>query len=305
MTPACARSGVWGLNLATGELRPFPCGSPRHDVCAPQWARRLRNRVTPLFVRAATVFDGARLPDGSRSRLMKFGTLTLPPEVEANEPSFSTIEADAVAWRRFRSLMKEADAAALGANVLLWKREVGERGGRLHRHLVVLTHLPNRVLWRLARRSGYGLSKFKLVRSGAMAARYVGKYVAKPDLNLSAWPARTRWAQTKIRRPPRVYRGRWLSVRVPRFASERAVLSRVDALLRRRAGSPVGVCPQGDPWSPLEDGAWAPIPPPRGSPPRSTRFGGLPRNPRPVRTRNIMFTRSMSGDTPRRRRLND
>jgi hypothetical protein len=65
---------------------------------------------------------------------------------------------------------------------LLWKREVGELGQRrLHRHLVLVTHLSNRKLVKLARRAGYGLIvNFKLVHSGAMAARHVGKYVAKP-----------------------------------------------------------------------------------------------------------------------------
>jgi hypothetical protein len=56
---------------------------------------------------------------------------------------------------------------------------------------VLVTHLSHRALWNLARRAGYGLSKFKSVRSGAMAARYVAKYVAKPDAGLAAWPSRT------------------------------------------------------------------------------------------------------------------
>lgn len=274
----CSRSGVWGLSLDTGELRPFPCGSPRHDVCAPAWAAQLRRRVTPFVARAGECFRGA-LYDGQRGRTMKFGTLTLPAEVQADKPSPVTVEADSVAWRRFRRLVKKADAAALGANVLLWKREVGERGGRLHRHFVLLTHLSNRMLWRLARRSGYGLSKFKLVRSGAMAARYVGKYVAKPDVNLAAWPSHTRWAQTKLRLPRRE-RERWLVERMPRFASDRAVLSRFDARIARELHRYDGVCPHGEVWSPLEDGAWAPRPPPRGSPPRLTRFGKLPKTPR-------------------------
>lgn len=190
----CARSGVWGLSLATGELRQFSCSSPRCEACAPEWARKLQKRVSPFLARAGEVFRGA--PD----RTMKFGTLTLPADVEAGKPSHATVEADAVAWRRFRRLLKQADGAELGAHVLLWKREVGGRGDRrLHRHLVLVTHLSHRVLWRLARRAGYGLSKFKRVRSGAMAARYVGKYVAKPDAGLAAWPSRTRWAQSWIK----------------------------------------------------------------------------------------------------------
>jgi hypothetical protein len=125
-------------------------------------------------VRAADVFRGGR------DRAMKFGTLTLPSEVDAGTPSHATVEADRVAWRRFRRFVCAADAyagEALGANFLLWKCEVGERGQRrLHRHLVLLTHLSNRKLVKLARRAGYGLVvNFKLVRSGAMAARYISK----------------------------------------------------------------------------------------------------------------------------------
>jgi hypothetical protein len=194
---------------------------------------------------------------------MKFGTLTLPADIEAGKPSHAAVESDAAAWRRFRRFLRKADGADLGALVLLWKREVGGRGERrLHRHLVLVTHLSHRVLWRLARRAGYGLSKFKLVRSGAMAARYVGKYVAKPDAGLAAWPSRTRWAQTWIKARRRTA-GEWLVERFPRLTTERAVLSRFDALLRwLDAPSPAGVATDGEVWSPEPDGAWAPRPPP-------------------------------------------
>lgn len=135
-----------------------------------------------------------------------------------------------------------------------------QRGGRLHRHLVLVTHLSNRILCRLAQRAGYGrIVKFKLVRSGAMAARYVGKYVAKADTGLAAWPSRTRWAQTSIK--VRRNAGRWLVERFPHLTSERAVLARFDARLAWPV--PTGVATHGEVWSPLEDGAWAPRPPPR------------------------------------------
>jgi hypothetical protein len=265
----CARPpGVWGLSLDTGELRQFACGSPRCEACAPEWARRLQRRVTPFLTRAGAVFRGAVLPDGARDRMMKFGTLTLPPEIDAGKPSLSTVEADAVAWRRLRHLLKRADGAELGAHVLLWKREVGGRGEhRLHRHLVLVTHLPHRVLCRLARRAGYGLSKFKLVDSGAMAARYVGKYVAKPDAGLAAWPSRTRWAQSWIKPARRQTKhGHWLVDRFPRFATERAVRECFELMLARREREQqrgCGFSPHGEVWSPEPDGAWAPRPPPR------------------------------------------
>ena len=207
---------------------------------------------------------------------MKFGTLTLPPEIDAGKPSLSTVEADAVAWRRFRRLLKQADGAELGALVLLWKREVGGSGEhRLHRHLVLVTHLSHRVLYRLARRAGYGLSKFKLVNSGAMAARYVGKYVAKPDAGLAAWPSRTRWAQTWIKPARReTARERWLVDRFPRFATAGAVRACFDAQLARAVVTD-GVAPHGKAWSPEPDGAWAPRPPPRCAPKRLSPFRQL------------------------------
>ena len=210
---------------------------------------------------------------------MKFGTLTLPADVDAGTPSLVTVEADRVAWRRFRRFVCAADAygaEALAADVLLWKREVGERGQRrLHRHLVLVTHLSNRKLVKLARRAGYGLVvNFKLVRSGAMASRYVSKYVAKPGAGLSAWPAHTRWAHTWIKpaRRREGARSRWLVDRFPRFATARAVLACFDARLAR-AHVADGVATHGEVWSPLEDGAWAPRPTLRWTPARLSTFG--------------------------------
>jgi len=261
----CARSGVWGFSIVSGEVRQFPCGSPRCDACAPQWARRLQRRITPFLAQAGEVFRRVALPGGARDRTMKFGTLTLPPEIDAGKPSLSTVEADAVAWRRLRRLLKQADGADLGAHVLLWKREVGGRGEhRLHRHLVLVTHLSHRVLYRLARRAGYGLSKFKLVRSGAMAARYVSKYVAKPDVGLSAWPARTRWAQSWIKARRRTERGGWLVDKFPRFATARAVRECFELILARRERGKhreLGYSPHAAVWSPELGGAWVRPPP--------------------------------------------
>lgn len=227
-------------------------------------------------MRAADVFRGG--PD----RAMKFGTLTLPSEIDAGIPSQATVEADRVAWRRFRRYVRAADPYAeeiLGAHFLLWKREVGERGQRrLHRHLVLVTHLANRKLVKLARRAGYGLVvNFKLVRSGAMASRYVSKYVAKPGAGLSAWPAHTRWAHTWIKPARREgTRPRWLVDRFPRFATARSVMACFDARLAR-AHVPDGIATHGEVWSPLEDNAWAPRPPSRGSPGRLSTFGRVPR----------------------------
>jgi hypothetical protein len=266
------------LSLDTGELRQFACGSPRCEACAPEWARRLRRRVTPFLTRAGAGFCGTLLPDGARDRAMKFGTVTLPPEIDAGKPSLSTVEADAVAWRRLRRLLKQADGAELGAHVLLWKREVGGRGEhRLHRHLLLVTHLSHRVLCRLARRAGYGLSKFRLVRSGAMAARYVGKYVAKPDAGLAAWPSRTRWAQPWIKPARRAQtEHRWLVDRFPRFATARAVRECFELMLaRREREKQYGRSSPGEVWSPEEDRAWAPRPPPHGAPQRSSTCGAI------------------------------
>jgi hypothetical protein len=212
-------------------------------------------------VRAADVFHGGD------DRAMKFGTLTLPSEVDAGIPSQATVEADRVAWRRFRRHVRAADSYAeevLGAHFLLWKREVGEHGQRrLHRHLLLVTHLSNRKLVKLARRAGYGLVvNFKLVRSGAMAARYVSKYVAKAGAGLSAWPAHTRWAHTWIKPSRREGpRPRWLVDRFPKFATARAVLACLDARLAR-ASAPDGVAPRGEVLSPSEaDDAWVARPP--------------------------------------------
>jgi len=114
---------------------------------------------------------------------------------------------------------------------------------------------------------------FKLATGGALS-NYLAKYVAKPGVGLDAWPSRTRWAQTIIAKVPRqVPRGTpeprgWLVERFPRFATEQAVLMCFDARLVRQAPTPDGVATHGEVWSPLEDGAWAPRPPPHGAPPR-------------------------------------
>ena len=126
---------------------------------------------------------------------LKFGTLTLPPEIDAGRPCLSVVEADTVAWRRFRRHFATADPRG---RVFVWKREVGPRGGRLHRHLAIVTRLPHRALKRLAWRAGYGrVVNFKLATGGALS-NYLAKYVAKPGVGLDAWPSRTRWAQTII-----------------------------------------------------------------------------------------------------------
>lgn len=156
----CARpSGVWGLSRDTGELRQFSCGSPRCEACAPRWGRMLRARlarVLPQMVRPAW-----------RGTPLKFGTFTLPPEIDAGRPSLSVVEADSVACRRFRRFFSAADPQS---RVFVWKREVGTRGARrLHRHVAIVTRLSNIALKRLAWRAGYGrVVNFKL----ATAARY-------------------------------------------------------------------------------------------------------------------------------------
>ena len=94
------------------------------------------------------------------------------------------------------------------------------------------------------------MANFKRAIGGALSS-CLAKYVAKPGVGLDAWPARTRWAQTIIavvpRQVPRVTpesRG-WLVSRVSRFASQRTVLARFDALIRRLdAPPPAGVANQ-------------------------------------------------------------
>lgn len=256
---ACARpSGVWGFSLETGELRPFACGSPRCEACAPLWGRRLRARLAPVLPK---MVDWWRF-----GQALKFGTLTLPPSINAAVASLSVVAAEAAIWRRWKQLLRRADR---GSRVFVWKREVGSQGGRLHRHFAVVTKLSNRALKRLASRAGAGrVVNFKRASGGALS-HYLAKYVAKPDAGLAAWPSRTRWAQTIIpaRCPGAPPRGsRWLVHRFRRVTPERAVLAWFDARLARRES--VGVVTHGEVWSPLEDGAWAQRPPARGSPPR-------------------------------------
>jgi len=73
--------------------------------------------------------------------------------------------------------------------------------------------------------------------------------------------------------------------RVLRF--KRATTERtMRACFNKRLASPAdGVAPHGEVWSLVEDGAWAPRPPPRGSPARLSTFGrvlrGRTRGPLP------------------------
>ncbi len=215
---------------------------------------------------------------------LKFGTFTLPPEIDAGRPSLSVVEAESVAWRRFKRFFSAADPQG---RVFVWKREVGTRGARrLHRHVALVTRLSNIALKRLAWRAGYGrVVNFKRATGGALS-NYLAKYMAKPGVGLDAWPSRTRWAQTIIAKVPRqVPRGTpeprgWLVDRFPRFATEHAVRACFDLQIARREREvkrESGHAPHDEVWPPLEDGAWAPRPPPRGWPPRLSRFGRISR----------------------------
>ena len=151
---------MWGLSLDTGEVRPFACGSPRCEACAPRWGRMLRARlarVLPQMVGPAW-----------RGTPLKFGTFTLPPEIDAGRPSHYVVETESVAWRR---LMRFCSAADPRGRVFVWKREVGARGGRrLHRHVALVTRLSNIALKRLAWRAGYGrVVNFKRATGGALS----------------------------------------------------------------------------------------------------------------------------------------
>lgn len=248
---------MWGFSFETGELKPFACGSPRCEACAPGWGRKLKARLAPVLVKMVDWWKFGQA--------LKFGTLTLPGEFDATAPSFSTVATEGQVWRQFKRLLKRADP---GSRVFVWKREIGFFG-RLHRHFALVTKVSNRALHRLALRAGAGrVVNFKRASGGGLA-RYLAKYMAKPGAGLAAWPSRTRWAQTIIPArtpgaPPRG--GRWLVHRFRRVTPERAVLAWFDARLAARES--VGVVTHGEVWSPLEDGAWAPRPPPRGSPPR-------------------------------------
>jgi len=207
---------------------------------------------------------------------LKFGTFTLPPEIDATSASLSTVATEAAIWRRFKQGLRRADR---GSRVWVWKREVGPYGGRLHRHFALVSKLSNRALNRLAWRAGAGrVVNFKRATAGALSG-YLAKYIAKPGAGLDAWPSRTRWAQTIIPEhwphQPRKG-GSWVVHRFRRLTSERSVLAWFDAWLTRPACAPDGVAPHGEVWSPLEDNAWAPRPPPRGSPYRP----GFHRQPR-------------------------
>lgn len=178
------------------------------------------------------------------------------------------MEADAVAWRRFTRYFAKADPRG---RVFVWKRETGLRGGRLHRHIAIVTSLSNRVLKRLTWRAGFGrVANFKHATKSELS-RYLAKYVAKPGVALQAWPSRTRWAQTIIAKVPRqVPRGTpeprgWLVDRFPRLANDRVVRACFELEIagrERDAQREPGHAPHGEVWSPEEDGAWAPRPPP-------------------------------------------
>jgi hypothetical protein len=209
---------------------------------------------------------------------LKFCTLTLPPDIDAACASLSTVAAEAAIWRRFKQGLRRADR---GSRVWVWKREVGSRGGRLHRHFALVSKLSNRALNRLAWRAGAGrVVNFKRATAGALSG-YLAKYIAKPGAGLDAWPSRTRWAQTIIpaRWPHQLPKGGpWLVDKFPRFATAQAVRVCFDAYLSRAPNvSADGVAPHGEVWSPLEDDAWAPRPPPRGSPPHLSTFGHIAR----------------------------
>lgn len=98
---------------------------------------------------------------------------------------------------------------------------------------------------------------------------FSGRFFVHPGAGLDAWPSRTRWAQTIISKVPRqVARGTpeplgWLVARFPRLGAKGMVLMRFEALVRYfDMGAPTRVATHGEVWSPLEDGAWAPRPPP-------------------------------------------
>jgi hypothetical protein len=210
---------------------------------------------------------------------LKFCTLTLPPDIDAASASLSTVAAEAAVWRRFKQGLRRADR---GSRVWVWKREVGSRGGRLHRHFALVSKLSNRALKRLAARAGAGqVANFKRATAGALSG-YLAKYIAKPGAGLDAWPSRTRWAQTIIpaRWPHQSPRsGSWLVDRFPRFATEQSVrLCFETRVARLSAVAPEGIAPHGEVWSPLEDDAWAPRPPPRGSPARLGTFCRIPKD---------------------------
>jgi hypothetical protein len=209
---------------------------------------------------------------------LKFCTFTLPPDIDATSASLSTVAAEAAVWRRFKQGLRRADPSS---RVWAWKREVGPRGGRLHRHFALVSKLSNRALKHLASRAVAGqVVNFKRATGGALS-HYLAKYVAKPGVGLDAWPSRTRWAQTIIpARWPHQPRkgGAWIVQKFPRFATAQAVRLCFDAYLSRAPDVSVdGFVPHGEVWSPLEDNAWAPRLLPRGSPKRLSAFGHIPR----------------------------
>jgi hypothetical protein len=177
---------------------------------------------------------------------LKFGTLTLPGEFDAAAPSRTTVSAEGACWRRFREGLKRADPCG---RVFGWKREVGSEGGRMHRHPVIVTKLSNKALKRLAWRAGYGrVVNFKRATGGKLS-HYLAKYIAKPGVNLAAWPSRTRWAQTIIpaRWPDQPRKGGpWLVHRFEPLTPESSVMAWFDVQLGKRGelwrGAPACVC---------------------------------------------------------------
>ena len=212
--PPCGGVGVF-LNTLTGERRIAACGSWSCSRCAPINAWRLRTRVREVrFTHFITLtFDSSLAPGATRAALALA----------------------ALAWSRVRKWLRRR-----GLKRFLRVAELGERGGRLHLHVLVqLGWLDYRALHHELRRAGFGrVADFQKLRNKRGVTAYVTKYVSK--CGRGAWPKWSRRFQTDVPR---------LRPRAPRrpgwsfFSNRELVANPVPAWLSRAALDPVGVSP--------------------------------------------------------------
>jgi hypothetical protein len=212
--PPCGGIGLF-INTLTHERRIAPCGSWSCSRCAPINAWRLRRRVRAVrFTHFLTLtFDSSLAPGATRAAL----------------------SLAALAWSRVRKWLRRR-----GLGRFLRVAELGERGGRLHLHVLVqLGWLDYRALHHELRRAGFGrVADFKRLRNGRGVTAYVTKYISK--CAAGAWPRWARRFQTDV---PRL---RPHSPRQPGwcfFTNRELAANPVPAWLSRAALDCVGVSP--------------------------------------------------------------
>lgn len=174
--PMCLSFGAV-TNTVTGEVHPLYCKRWCCPRCGPkkvrQWVIRVKEREWSLFL-----------------------TVTLPG---SNQLSRENLARLSKGWRNVkrwlaRNGFKTAD--------WLWVRELGERFGGLHQHVMLAgaQFIPVRRLRRALTRNGLGKwCHISRVKKQHAARVYVSKYLAK-TLPYGVWPKHARRVQTSIPR---------------------------------------------------------------------------------------------------------